>query len=236
LKTLRRCLLAALCAGLPVHAGEFGSLGNLAQDEFRRMSADLGAAASYKGVTPATPLGLTGFDIGVEVSATKVENSQLFALAGAGSQSDLVVPKLHIHKGLMAGLDIGAFVGGIPELGGALFGAELRYAFMDDTLTRPALAVRLSGTATNDLGGVKVRTGAVDLMLSKRFTAITPYVGVGAVRVVSEASGSALSRESFNDTRVFTGVNVNLAVVNVALEAEKQGDNTTLSAKLGWRF
>jgi hypothetical protein len=233
---MRRCLLAALCAVLPAHAGEFGSLGNLAQDEFRRVSADLGAAASYKGVTPATPLGLTGFDIGVEVSATKVENSRLFALAGAGSQSDLVVPKVHIHKGLMAGFDVGAFVGGIPDLGGALFGAEARYAFMDDTLTRPALAVRLSGTTTNDLGGVKVRTGAVDLMLSKRFTAVTPYVGVGAVRVVSEASGSGLSRESFNDTRVFTGVNVNLAVLNVALEAEKQGDNTTLSAKLGWRF
>jgi hypothetical protein len=73
-------------------------------------------------------------------------------------------------------------------------------------------------------------------MLSKRFTAVTPYAGVGAVRVVSEASGSGLSRESFNETRFFTGVNVNLAAINVALEAEKQGDNTTLSAKLGWRF
>jgi len=29
---------------------------------------------------------------------------------------------------------------------------------------------------------------------------------------------------------------VNLAVLNVAFEAEKMGDNTSLSAKLGWRF
>lgn len=236
MKTPRRWLLATLCAALPAHAGEFGSLGNLAQDEFRRVSADLGAAASYKGVTPATPLGLAGIDIGVGVSSTRVENSRLFALAGAGSQSDLVVPKVHVHKGLPGGFDLGAFVGGIPDVGGALFGAEARYAFMDDTLTRPAVAVRLSGTTTNDLGGVKVRTGAIDLMVSKRFAVATPYAGVGAVRVASEASGTGLAKESFGETRIFTGVNVNLAVVNVALEAEKQGDNTTLSAKLGWRF
>jgi hypothetical protein len=29
---------------------------------------------------------------------------------------------------------------------------------------------------------------------------------------------------------------VNFAVINLAIEAEKLGDNTTLSAKAGWRF
>jgi hypothetical protein len=31
-------------------------------------------------------------------------------------------------------------------------------------------------------------------------------------------------------------VNVNLAFINFAFEVEKLGDNTSLSAKLGWRF
>jgi hypothetical protein len=35
---------------------------------------------------------------------------------------------------------------------------------------------------------------------------------------------------------VFGGVNVNLLAVNLAFEAEKMGDNVSLSAKLGWRF
>ena len=29
---------------------------------------------------------------------------------------------------------------------------------------------------------------------------------------------------------------LNFAVINVAFEAERLGDNTTLSAKVGWRF
>lgn len=232
-----RCwLMAALCAGSPALAGDLDSLGRLAQDEFRRLSEDLGAAASYKGVTPATPLGVLGFDVGVGLGSTSIGNSRLFGLAGAGGTSELVIPKVHFHKGLAAGLDAGAFVGGIPELSGALFGAELRYAFVDDALVRPAVGLRLSGTATSGLGDLKLRTAALDLLVSKKFTFATPYAGVGSVRVQSEASASGLARESFTKARAFTGVNANFAVLNVALEAEKQGGNTTLSAKLGWRF
>ncbi len=226
---------AAVLIATSSHAGDFTRLGDLTQDEFRRLSEDLGAAASYKGVTPATPLGLLGFDLGLEITSTKVENSNLFGIAGVGSQSEITIPKLHIYKGLMAGLDIGAFIGGMPDLEGTLYGADLRYAFVDDTLTTPAVAVRVSGTMTNGLA-VDVSTVALDLMVSKKFTLVTPYVGAGAVRVQTEAAGTGLSEEKFNKSRVFTGVNANFGVINVAVEAEKMGDNTSLSAKLGWRF
>jgi hypothetical protein len=58
----------------------------------------------------------------------------------------------------------------------------------------------------------------------------------GAERVQTEAGTTGLSEEKFNKSRVFTGVNANFGVLNVAVEAEKMGDNTSLSAKLGWRF
>ena len=233
---MHRWLAVPLFVALPAMAGDFTSLGNLAQDEFRRVSEDLGAAAAYKGVTPATPLGLVGFDVGIELTSTKIENSSLFGLAGAGSQSELLVPKLHIYKGLLANLDIGAFIGGMPDLSGALYGADLRWAFIDDTLTMPAMAVRLSGTMTNSLGGVDVATVGIDLMISKKFAMVTPYGGIGAVRVQAKPDAAGLSEEKFNMSRVFAGLNVNLAVMNIAFEAEKMGDNTSLSAKLGWRF
>lgn len=233
---MKCCLWVALFAATPALAGDFSSLGNLTQSEFRSLSEDLGAAAAYKGVTPATPLGPLGIDVGLEVTATRMENSRFFSLAGAGSQSELLIPKLHIHKGLVAGLDIGAFIGAIPDVSGSLFGAELRYAVMDDTLTRPAVGIRASGTMTNGLGDLDIRTAALDVVVSKKFTLATPYVGVGTVRIISEAKGVGLAEESFNKSRVFAGVNINLALINVALEAEKMGDNTSLSAKLGWRF
>jgi hypothetical protein len=226
-----------LVAALPAaHAADFTSVGSLVQDEFHRLSQDLGAAMAYKGVTPATPLGVVGFDIGVVVTDTKLENSTLFSRAGAGSHSHLVIPKIHAYKGLFGGLDVGAFVAGATGVSATVFGADLRYAFLDDTLARPALAVRLSGTKATGLGELSLATAALDILASKKFTALTPYVGAGMVRVQTKAGGTGLAEERFNQSRVFGGLNVNLIGVNLAFEAEKMGSNTSLSAKVGWRF
>jgi hypothetical protein len=233
---IRRIAPLLLVTAFPATAADFPNVGNLAQDEFHRISQDLGAAFSYKGVTPATPLGILGWDVGVEITDTKLENSNLFALAGAGSQSHVVVPKLHIYKGLWGGVDIGAFFAGAPDVSATLFGADLRVALLDDKITTPAIGVRLSGTHATGMGDLNVSTAALDLMVSKKFTAITPYAGVGSVWVQSSVNGAKLSKERFNQGRVFGGINVNLVAVNLAFEAEKMGDNTSLSAKVGWRF
>lgn len=234
---MKRLLAATwLAFSLPAAAGELPSLGNLAQDEFRRLSEDLGAAFSYKGVTPATPLGLAGFDVGVEMSATDIRNSNLFRLAGNSASDYIVVPKVHVYKGLPFGLDVGAFIGGASEVSATLYGLDLRYAVLSDGIATPAVALRVSGTQTSDIGGLKVTTMAGDIMVSKKLTLVTPYVGAGVVRTVSEAKGLGLAEEDFRKSRVFAGLNVNLAIVNLAIEAEKLGNNTTLSAKAGWRF
>lgn len=235
---MRRALAAAALAALslPSAASEFPSVGALAQGEFRRVAADIGAAFSYKGVTPATALGLTGFDVGLEVSSTSIENSGLFRLAGAGSPSHLTIPKLHVYKGLPGGFDIGAFVAAASEVSAALFGADLRYAIVNDGIATPAVALRLSGTTATGLGDLKVATAALDVVISKRFAVVTPYAGAGTVRTIASVSGSPLTEVRLNEGRMFAGVNLNLIAVNIAVEAEKAGDNRTISAKLGWRF
>ena len=233
---LRFSLAPLALAALPCGAADFGDIGALVQGEFRGLSRDLGAAFAYKGVTPATALGPLGFDIGIEVTDTRLENSSLFALAGAGRQSRLTIPKIHIHKGLFGGLDVGAFVAGTPDIDARLYGADLRYTFIDDSLTTPAVGLRISATRADGLDPLKVSTAAVDLMVSKRFTLLTPYVGAGTVRVRSSAEGVGLARERIDESRVFGGLNLNLVALNLAFEAEKMGDNVSLSAKLGWRF
>ena len=215
---------------------DFPALGTLAQGEFRRLSQDLGAAAAYKGVTPATPLGLTGFDIGAEVTTTRMENSSLFAAAGAGRPSELVIPKVHVHKGLWGGFDIGAFAGGASKVDATLYGAELRYAVLDDGIATPAIGLRLSGSRVAGTGDLRLATAAVDAVISKRFTLVTPYAGAGVVRVHSSARGTPLAEERFNESRVFAGLNLNLIAANFAFEVEKLGENTSLSAKVGVRF
>lgn len=234
---IKRLLPLAFAASVcSAHAADFSNIGTLTQDEFLRLSRDLGAVSSYKGVTPATSLGVLGFDVGVEVTDTKIESSDAFARAGAGGHSHLTVPKLHVYKGLFGGLDIGAFIAGASEVSATLFGADLRYAIIDDGLATPAVALRLSGTKASGLGDLSISTAALDVMASKKFTALTPYMGAGTVRVQSSARGTGLDEVRFNKGRVFGGLNVNLIGVNVALEAEKMGGNTSLSAKLGLRF
>ena len=70
----------------------------------------------------------------------------------------------------------------------------------------------------------------------KKLTFVTPYVGAGAVRTQSKASVANLQEETISKSRVFIGVNANFLLANIAFEAEKLGDNTSLSAKLGFRF
>ena len=230
-------LLAVAAAGVAIcaHAGEFTNVGALSQTEFRLVAEDLGAAFSYKGVTPAKRLGPAGFDVGVEITQTSVENGVLFAKAGAGDQSQLLVPKFHVNAGFFGGFDIGAFVGGSSDVDATVFGMDLRYVVLDDTLTTPAVAVRVSGTRTNGMD-VRVGTIAGDVMISKTFTMFTPYAGAGFARVQAKAQNTALSDETFNKGRFFAGLNLNMAIANFAVEAEKMGDNTSYSAKIGLRF
>jgi hypothetical protein len=231
-----RTALAALALLPGVALADFTNPGALVRGELERVAKDLGAAFSYKGVTPGTPLGIAGFDIGLEVTDTTVEGSELFRRAGAGSPSRITVPKVHVHKGLPGGFDIGAFVATASEVDASLFGLDARYAILHDGLTTPAVAVRVSGTRATGLGAIRLGTAAADLMVSKRLALFTPYAGAGVVRTTVRASGTSLGEVRADEGRVFAGINLNLVAFNVAVEAEKSGENRSISAKLGWRF
>ena len=47
---------------------------------------------------------------------------------------------------------------------------------------------------------------------------------------------AGLAEESFNLKKVFVGVNVNFLLVNLAVEADRTGENNTFGIKAGFRF
>ena len=114
-------------------AADINNLSVLGQPAFKDFSDDLGAALSYKPITPTAPLGVTGFDVGVEATSTKVRNLDL---ATNSSSTNLVVPKLHAYKGLPLGFDIGAFYSAVPTTNIKLYGGELRYAILESGVAR----------------------------------------------------------------------------------------------------
>jgi len=240
---LPRVMLATLVAGsalLPAAAGaaDIRTINLLSQSQFRLLSEDLGAALSYKPLIPAEPLGITGFDIGLAVTGTDLKNPLLLSLASAGEKVPtlLPVPTLRAHKGLPLNIDVGVLYAQVPDTNIRMWGGELRWAIMEGSTVLPAIAVRGSFSSVTGVDQLKLSNTSADVSISKGFAMFTPYAGVGQVWVKSTPQGvPALREESFTQTKVFAGVNINLGV-NLALEADSTGGIVSYGAKVGIRF
>jgi len=104
-----------LAVTLPVHA-EIDQLQTLSQQEFHLLAEDLGAALSYKPLTPTEPLGFPGFDIGIAATGTKLKNPDLFkrATGDADFPTTVVVPSVRASIGLPFSLDLSGMYTSIP--------------------------------------------------------------------------------------------------------------------------
>ena len=239
--TCRFVLVCLVAVSMPVGAKEI-SIQPLNQDDFHKLSQDLGAALSYKPLTPAEPLGLFGFDLGVAATDTKIQNTAVFQKAGAGDISDIAVPSLRFNLGLPFSLDVGAMVGGVPGTNVRLYGGEVRWAFVKGSTTMPAIALRGSFTQLAGVDQLDFSTRGVDLSISKGFALFTPYAGIGKVWVTSTpkdlpaGTPNPPTKESLSLNKGFVGLNMNFVFVNLALEADKTGEATSYGLKLGFRF
>lgn len=219
-------------------ADTFDSLARLSQVQFDTLVTNLGAATQYKGLTPGEPLGTIGADVGIEVTSTDVD-AELFALAASESDDTveaLVVPRLHAHKGLPGGVDIGAFIGAIAGSELTLVGAELRLALLRGGIVSPALGLRVAASRLQGSTELDLDNYSAELVLSKGFLPFTPYIGAGLVRSVGEARDrTRFEQATIDQEKFFVGMNINLGI-NLAFEADVTGDYTTYSAKAGFRF
>jgi len=221
-----------------VQAASFNTLDALTQGQFKELSENVAAAAQYKGVTPTEPLGIIGFDVGLSVSYTGIENDKLFDLASKGDFDvpGLVLPRLTIHKGLPFGIDVGGSLTGAPGTDIKIVGAEVRYALMEGGVATPAIGIRASGSMIQGVDELDMTNIGLDISASKGLTIVTPYIGAGVLRTTSTPNDAQnLKEETLSQTKLFAGLNINLGF-NFTLEADKTGDYTSLSAKAGFRF
>jgi hypothetical protein len=219
-------------------ADDIDQLQNLLQGEFRLLSEDLGAALSFKPLIPSEAMGITGFDIGVAVTGTKLKNRAIFDRASSGdSPTWLPVPTIRVHKGLPLNIDIGLLYSQVPGTNIKYTGGELRWAILPGSTAIPAVALRGTLTKVSGVDQLDFDTKSVDISVSKGFVNLTPYGGIGTVWVNSTPKGvPSLRGEEFNMTKVFAGLNVNFGVGNLAFEADNTGGITSVGAKFGWRF
>lgn len=234
---------AGLLAGSAAWAQNVDQLQNINQAQFRLLSEDLGSVLSYRGQTPAEPLGITGFDIGIAATSSKIENTAAMEAATSDSvDSNVIIPTLRVHKGLPFGIDVGVMYAKVPSSNIKYTGGEIRYAILEGSTVTPAVAVRGSITKLSGVDQLDFDTKGLDVSISKGFAMLTPYAGVGRVWTTSTPQGSAaaapfnLREEKFSQTKAFVGVGMNFALMNLNVEADKTGEVNSYSVKFGLRF
>lgn len=212
------------------------------QELFGDLIKDLGSAMSYRAVTPAEPLGLLlGIDVGLEVTGSKMKNDQngWKSATSDNGHNTIYNGKIHVHKGLPLGIDVGAYFGSVADSNMKSMGGEIRYAILEGSTVTPALAVRGSYTSMTGVDDLDLNTAGLELSISKGFLMATPYAGLGAIRYEGEGTGSnnyKFDSESDTLAKYFLGVNFNMGLVNFAAEADKTGENSSYSAKFGLRW
>jgi hypothetical protein len=227
--------LVALTLSCSATAGEFDSVRQLSQAAFQQLAKDLASVTALRALSPGVTLGVLGFDVGVEVGVTNIDNSDTWKKAGGGS-TQVVTPRVTVNKGLAAGFDVGLSMGASSGTGTSTVGGILRYQLFEPGIITPGATLRL--TANRELGSsrVETRSAGADFVVAKPLVFITPYVGIGSVRTDAKAPGTSLAEVTVNRTRSFVGFDARLGFATVSAEAERIGETTTVSSKIGFRF
>ncbi len=232
-------LLAGLLATMPAHAYKFNALDALSnQGEFKAVAEDIAATLADKPQAPAAGLGVLGFDLSVVAGATSVESTKALEKAAGGHDVPKSLPTagVRIEKGLPFDVDLGASYVLVPGTSASALSADAKWAFWGGGLVLPAVATRVFYTQANGLGDMSLNSKGIELSISKGFAMVTPYAGVGIVASEASDKDKLWKKESFTQTRTFVGVNANLLLMNLGLEADKTGKATSYSLKLGFRF
>lgn len=208
-------------------------------EDFRAFHRRFSADAYHYPRHGAAPLGLIGFEVFVDASYDEGFDDEPFAATVLDDDLPggfLSVARVGVRKGLPAGIDLGASYA--RALGGdvELISADVQYAISKGGAVTPAFSVRVTGTRTLDAGAYELDQYGAELLLSKGFAVVTPYLGGGVVR--SEGSlSSPLRRIEESDTQaiLYGGVVINLLLPKIVVEVEK-AEEIQGAVRLGFGF
>lgn len=234
----RSLLCGVVCAALtltalPAVASDISFISGVSQSEFKDLSKEAGAALGYRNMAPAAPLGITGFDIGIETSAISINSNSSYwnAAFNNDAPSYLVIPRIRARKGLPFGIDVGAMYSYVPDSNVKLYGAELSKAILEGSSATPAVGIRATFTKLSGVKDLDLQTYGIDASISKGFIFLTPYAGAGMMWINSEAkeklkslshdAGIDLKSETITVPRFFGGLKITpFPLLAITAEAE----------------
>ena len=228
-KIMRSSIVAVFMLILSVSLCSAGgndiNLQAMAQSEFEDLSKEVGLIISYVPLAPAAPLGVLGFDIGIEVTGARISSGSDFwknAVADNKPPDYVVLPKIHVQKGLPLGIDLGAIYATAPGTNISLYGGEIKWAFLKGSIVSPAAAIRGSYTALAGVDDLDATTYGLDASISKGFGPLTPYAGLGQVWIKTSENSSlvTLNDVSTSATKLFIGAKLKVLLLGIVLQAD----------------
>jgi len=214
LKSLSKIFALLLLGGLSdvILAGEndISLPAGFQQSSLDSLVTELGLITSYNPQAPAETLGVLGFEAGVSISGYEIDqvlwNS---VVSDSDAPSTLFMPRLMLRKGLPWGVDVGYSYVSLPSSSIKISAAEVRKSLLDGSVVSPAVSVLLHGSRLSGVSDLKLSTLGADIAISKGFAMLTPYAGVGVLRIKgSDESGLGLSDVSATENRTYVGVKV----------------------------
>jgi len=210
---------------------------SLLQTEFKELSEELSRALNASVSGPAEPLGILGFDVGVDVTTFAIDdNASRWTKVAGDPPHLLILPKLHAQKGLPFGVDLSATYTKIPSSNISMVGGGIKWAVVSGNAVLPAIAVRGSYEKLLGISDWNLSTYGVDLSASKGFALVTPYIGVGQIWTKSTATVAALTPESFGATKAFAGLKVSLLLLSFVGEVSVIQGKPLYSGRMGVGF
>jgi hypothetical protein len=202
----------------------------------RRFSSDLYPYPRHG----AAPLGLVGFEFFADATYDSSFDSEPFfktAVDGNLPGGVLSIGRVGVRKGLPGGLDLGVSYGEALGSRVRLVSAEVQYALLHGGLLEPALSIRVTGTRTVGSGAYGLDQYGAEILLSKGFTVLTPYVGAGLThsrgRLGNLGHGTADLTDNATRAVAYAGLRLNLLVPKIVVEVEK-GEAVQGAVRIGF--
>jgi len=232
--------LAALACSLAcaAHGADLRSINALTQGEFRLLAQDLAAASAFRGISPAQPLGSSGWGLSTAIGFTELHTPTAWRKAsfGRGVFPEVETPTLRVTKGLPWGLDVGFSYGVMENAAANIAAAELRWSLVPGGAVLPAVGLRVAASRLSGIDNLRLANVSYDLVVSKAVGPVTPYLVLGRVSTEATPAGGALGRESFGQRRLAVGGQASFGAVDLTLEGDLTGKTRSGSGRLGLRF
>ncbi len=208
---------------------------SLTQAQWHEFTKQVGAISSFKSMASAKTLGTLNFHVAVDYASTPVDQHNP-AWINTFTHPDeecplgdaVSYPTIRASVGVSDNMDVGGYWTVAPGANYGMVGAEIKYAFFQESERFPAAAVRASATILTGVPDFNLNIYSVDLLAGKDIAMVTPYIGIRTSLVIGTVTTSKvnLQKETIAIAQGYVGVAYSIWMLNLAAEYNVSSLNT----------